>query len=183
MGVDFNRISFGISSGTSRTGFGTIVSNPNGGGHEPGDYAFTVYGATYPIAEGGELVEVTQLSGNTYPSQICDVDYIYEEGGGTVPDWSTVSNIQYRPNGFYHAGDGTPTSQTPVEVPFESGFYYDSEYITEYAALADGYGGYTWTSYGVDYWESATLITTDIENYLYYFWDGDGGYYSAYFGE
>jgi hypothetical protein len=149
-----------------------------GGGPQPGDYAYTAYGVTYPIAEGGASVEVTELSGNTYPSQICDVDYIYEEGGvSTVPDWSTVSNIQYRPNGFYHAGDGTLASQTPVEVPFESGIYFDSEYITEYAALADGSGGYTWTPYGVDYWDADTLIYNPEGSGDYYYWDGDGGYY------
>jgi hypothetical protein len=164
----------GDGFGNGSFSFGEV---PSGGGHEAGDYAYTAYGVTYPIAEGGASVEVTELSGNTYPSQICDVDYVYEAGGGTTPDWSTVSNIQYRPNGFYHAGDGTLASQTPVEVPFESGIYFDSEYITEYAALADGYGGYTWTPYGVGYWDADTFIYNPEGSGDYYYWDGDGSYY------
>jgi hypothetical protein len=155
--------------------FGEVPSG--GGGNQAGDYAYTAYGVTYPIAEGGAAVTVYELTSD-FPSQICDVDYIYEEGGvSTVPDWSTVSNIQYRPNGFYHAGDGIPTSQTPVEVPFESGTYYDSEYITEYAALANGSGGYTWTAYGVGYWAEDTFIYDDGTDA--YFWNGTGGYYST----
>lgn len=165
----------GDGFGTGSFVFGEV---PSGGGHQAGDYAYTAYGVTYPIVEGGESVVITELDDATYPSQICDVDYIYEEGGvSTVPDWSTVSNIQYRPNGFYHAGDGTLTSQTPVEVPFESGIYYDSEYITEYAALANGSGGYTWTTYGVGYWAADTFIYNPEGTGDYYYWDGDGGYY------
>lgn len=176
MGVDFNWIGTTISSGSSHNGFGKIVSS-SGGGPEVGDYAFTLYEVTYPIAEGGEFVEVTQLSGNTYPSQICDVDYIYEEGGVTVPDWSTVSNIQNRPNAYYYAGDGTPSSSYPVEVPFESGNFYDAIYIEEYAALADGYGGYTWTAYNTSYWAVGTFIYYNGDNDLNFYWDGSGGYY------
>lgn len=165
----------GDGFGNGSFSFGEVPS----GGNQVGDYAYTAYGVTYPIVEGGESIEVTELSYNTYPSQICDVDYVYEGGLSTVPDWSTVRNIQYRPNGYYYAGDGTQTSQTPVEVPFESGNFYDSEYITEYAALANMVGGYTWTPYGVGYWANYTEIFRDYENERVYFWDGTGDYFDG----
>ena len=180
MGVDLHRIGTGISSGTSRTGFGTIVSFPSGAG-APSGVAYTVYGVEYPIAEGGESVVVNELSYNTYASEICDVDYVYEgfPPYAAVVDWSSARNIIYRPNGYYFGGDGTLASQSPMEVPSESSIYYDSEYVTEYAALANGSGGYTWTAQGVGYWDADTLIYSNEYN-EYYYWDGNGGFYIEY---
>lgn len=164
----------GDGFGNGSFSFGEV---PSGGGHEAGDYAYTAYGVTYPIAEGGAYVSVTQLGGNTYPSEKCDVDYFYEAGGGTYPDWSTISNLLYKENATYLAGDGTPSSQYPVEVPFESGNFYDAVYIQEYAALADGYGGYNWTAYNTSYWAAGTFIYYNDGLDLNFYWDGSGGYY------
>jgi len=144
----------------------------------PSGVAYTVYGATYPVAEGGAEIEITQVS--TYvPIEICDVNYIYESFPpyAVVADWSNVTNVAYKPNATYLIGDNTPTQQTPVEVPSESSTYYDSEYVAEYAALSDGSGSYTWGAYGVAFWAEDTPIYDD--GAYYYFWDGDGGYYSV----
>lgn len=165
-------------------GFGSFVFGevPSGGG-TPSGVAYTEYGVTYPIEEGGGSVSISQLpaESSTYPSQICDVDYVYEAFPPyeVVVDWSSARNIAYRPNGYYFAGDGIPSSQTPVEIPFESTNYYDSEYIQEYAALSDGSGGYSWIAYNVSFWPEYTEIFRDYDNELIYYWDGDGGYFTT----
>ena len=162
----------GDSIGFGSFSFGEV---PSGGG-APSGYAYTAYGVTYPIEEGGESVQVLEIEVAPIASQICDVDYYYEAGGGTSPDWTNVTNVVYRPNGYYFVGNGTPSSQTPVEVPFESGIFYDSEYIAEYAALSNGSGGYTWTPMGVEYWAADTPIYNN-EAGDYFYWNGEGGYY------
>jgi hypothetical protein len=144
----------------------------------PSGVAYTLYGVTYPVAEGGTELEITELS-LFKSSDICDVDYVYEgfPPYTPIPDWTSATNIQTRPNGHYYGGDGTPSSSNPMEVPFESGVYFDSIYIPETAALADGYGGYTWTAYGAGYYPADTLIYNPEGTGDYYYWDGDGGYY------
>ncbi len=147
----------------------------------PSGIAYTDYGVEYPVAEGGAEIYIEQTAVAAYvPIQICDVNYIYESFPpyATVADWANVTNVAFKPNGTYLAGDGTPTSQTPVEVPFESGNYYDQEYVEEYAALSNGSGGYTWGAYGVAFWAEDTEIFTDYDNEIVYRWDGVGGYYS-----
>jgi hypothetical protein len=144
----------------------------------PSGIAYTDYGVEYPVAEGGAEIEITQVS--TYvPIEICDVNYIYESFPPYAPvvDWSSATNIIYKISQTYLIGDGVSSNQSPVEVPFESGIYYDSEYIEENAALSDGLGGYTWGVYGVAFWDEDTPIYDDGSNN--YFWDGDGGYYSV----
>ena len=178
MGLDFDRISTAISSGSSNNGFGKIISF-SGGENIPSGVAYTDYGVEYPVAEGGAEIEITEVS--TYvPIEICDVNYIYESFPpyATVADWANVTNVVYKPSNTYLIGNGTPSSQTPVEVPFESGNYYDSEYIEEYAAFSDGMGSYTWGAYNVSFWAEDTEIFTDYDNEIVYRWDGDGGYYS-----
>ena len=98
MGVDLHRIGLGISSGTSRTGFGTIVSFPSVAFPANGSYNSTLNDVEYPIAEGG--ASVTVLS-EAYPSQTCDVDVENDGAGGTYTDWTTATDVQYRPSALY----------------------------------------------------------------------------------
>jgi hypothetical protein len=158
---------------------GASIFGPSGGSI-PSGIAYTDYGVEYPVAEGGAEIEITQVS--TYvPIEICDVNYIYESFPpyAIVPDWANVTNVVYKPINTYLIGNGTPSSQTPVEIPFESGNYYDSEYIEEYAAFSDGMGDYTWGAYDVSFWAEYTEIFRDYDNELIYYWDGDGDYFTT----
>lgn len=97
MGVDLHRIGTGISSGTSRNGFNSIVSFPSVAPSYPayGSYNSTLYGVTYPIVNGGASVTVNSTA---YPSQTCEVTVKNDGAGGTYTDWTTATDVQYIPN-------------------------------------------------------------------------------------
>lgn len=159
MGVDFNRIGFGISSGTSRTGFGNIVSYPSGdgGGSEfpPAGFSSLYEGVIYPVEHGGEETEVIDL-GTFYPSQICDVERWHDGTGGFYTNWSTVSNVQYSNAVFLTGGVET---QTPVEMPAPyEGNYYDSEY-RQLVYTWDGTGAYDISGDTFGYFADGTIVT------------------------
>ena len=159
MGVDLNRIGFGISSGTSRTGFGTIVSYPSGdgGGSEfpPEGFSSLYEGVIYPAAQGGQETEVTEL-GTFYPYQICDVERWHDGTGGFYTNWDTVSNIQFSNAVFYTAEIET---QSPVEMPAPyDGNFYDSEY-RQLVYTWDGTGAYTIAGDTWGYFEDGTIVT------------------------
>ena len=121
MGVDLHRIGTGISSGTSRNGFGNIVSFPSAPSFPAnGSYNSTLYGVEYPIAEGGASVTVLSVA---YPSQTCDVDVENDGAGGTYTDWTTATAGNYKP---YGSSIYTDPALEPleVEVPGTSGNYY-----------------------------------------------------------
>jgi hypothetical protein len=140
MGVDFNRIDFGISSGTSRNGFGTIVSNPSGGSSFPpaGSYNSTLYGVEYPIAEGGS--SVTIQSESPIPIQTCDVIVKNNGSGGTYTDWTTVTNVAYKAYDTLLVTTNYPSGVLGGSVTIWSNTYYTTEH-TGYVWYSDGAGG------------------------------------------
>ncbi len=187
MGVDFNRIDIGISSGTSRNGFNTIVSSPSGS-FPPEGFSSLLEGVVYPVAEGGEMVEVTELS-NFYPSQICDVERWHNGAGGFYTNWSTVSNIEYSFAVFHTVTE----TQTPVEMLEPNlGNYFDSE-VRTVSYTHDGTGYYSITTGDWGYYSYGTSVTTAFDynqqnevpaesGYYFnngkavtYVWDGSGG--------
>jgi hypothetical protein len=194
MGVDFNRIGFGISSGTSRTGFGTIVSNPSGGDFPPyGTFYETLVGVTYPIAEGGEFF-VHPVDSTDFPNQVCDVDVYHNGSGGFYSDWSSVTNVAYVESGTIFWQDTVTVSTNPVEVPESSGIYYDSA-LAYPGYTHDGAGSYFSDLVNGFFIANGTEVSTDVrENYSTteipessgnfvnngkydtYRWDGSGGF-------
>jgi hypothetical protein len=105
MGVDFNRIDLGISSGFSRNGFGTIVSNlasvsvPAAGTllSTADDYALTI--ANYPSVE---TVTVVHDGGTiVVPNQTGDVPIRADGSGGSYYDYTTVTDVKYKANGTW----------------------------------------------------------------------------------
>ena len=192
MSVDLHRISTGISSGSSRNGFGNIVSFPSVSFPANGSYNSTLNDVEYPIAEGGASVTVASVA---YPSQTCDVDVENDGAGGTYTDWTTATDVQYKPYGLWIYTDGT-LEPLEVEVPSGSGnnyqggtyqnsYYHDGAgssynavtnnspytYGTEVStSLRDGFVYFTTAIYGSD-WQNGTY-TADS-----YYWDGAVGYY------
>ena len=186
MGVDLHRIGLGISSGVSRTGFGTIVSFPSELPSFPeyGTLLETLVGQEYPIAEGGG--EVT-ISGTTYPNQIADVNKLADGTGGFFLDWANVSNVIYRGSGVT-----ITTASGSHSVEINATYYPVGSYSTTY--YHNGSGSYyedtsnSYTPYG-DVITSTTGLTsyttvlgTSYENGTYdavYYSDGSGSYYSS----
>lgn len=80
MGVDLHRIGFGISSGTSRTGFGTIVSYPSGGGTPP---------------PSGEVLISAQTLDVTYLSTTPAESFNFTGGSTYLTDGASVTSFSY----------------------------------------------------------------------------------------
>lgn len=186
MGVDLHRIGFGISSGTSRTGFGTIVSFPSVVVSYPaaGTFNSWLYDVAYPIAEGGASVSP---NGTTYyPSQFCDVQVKNNGSGGTYTDWATATDVQYYAWGveiYSETGNAyisitTSCNGTQNIVGGTSTTVYNHDGTGGYAMT----GGNNWYSNGTFLYsetctyDDGTGSTYDITyNYAA---DGSGGYYS-----
>jgi hypothetical protein len=186
MGVDLHRIGTGISSGTSRTGFGTIVSFPSVAPSFPayGTFNSWSYDVTYPIANGGATVTVDVA----YPSQFCDVQLKNDGSGGTYTDWTTATDVQY-----YAMGTSLTTVTTNASVSFTSncnGNFTFSNGNTWSAYAHDGSGGYYSVAGGNNYnyngyqFYNETCYYDDGNGGSYsvtttYFSDGNGGYYTT----
>jgi hypothetical protein len=137
MGVDLNPIGFGISSGWSRTGFGTIVSYPSGASYPAyGTYNSTLYGTPY---ETGSTITVSAISYTDY-NQICDVTVKNDGAGGTYTDWATATNVAYK-NSVQYMGTSTDESHTASPVTIW-GNNYNTASATGYAYYHNGSGGY-----------------------------------------
>lgn len=191
MGVDFNRISFGISSGLSRNGFGSIVSFPSEAPSFPeaGTILNTLSGTTYIIAEGGASVDI---SGTNYPTQSCGL-YIKADGsGGSYEDWDNVFDVAYK-----GTGDLIVNQSGTSYVDVNGTYYPNGTYSNDY--FHDGAGGYfsngsnSYTQYGdlitTDSVSGNNSISTPIGSFAYetwtgneYYHDGNGGYYSSHTG-
>ncbi|CAB4143921.1 hypothetical protein UFOVP460_8 [uncultured Caudovirales phage] len=196
MGVDFNRIDLGISSGSSRNGFGTIVSNPStsGGSFPPyGTLIQTLSNYTYPIAEGGSSFVDPNNGMINIPNQKCTVDELANGTGGVFLDWTNERDIAFISSGvvFYVADEwvdnvgGLTVSVNGVDYPSERG---KPDY------RHDGYGGYAsglsnlgYKPYGSYITEVAgqTEVPSGSGNYYSngiaypYYHDGNGGAYSG----
>jgi hypothetical protein len=187
MGVDFNRISSGISSGTSSNGFGTIVSYPSGGGGCPaaGTPTGSVSTQTY---EAGSSVYVTELS-TSYKNQNADFSVLNNGTCGTYVSTTSPTNIVYKPNGSLIVFGSWYTYTAGSTVTVLGTNYYNQEARDGYAH--DGSGGYYESeAANVQYIAANTFIVSEPEvfpvpevggsNYstgrsTYYLHNGEGG--------
>lgn len=191
MGVDFNRISFGISSGTSRTGFGSIVSFPSEPPSFPpaGTVLETLIGQPYPISEGGATVYAGSAI-TPYPSQFASVYRKANGTGGNYLDWANAFDI-----GYYSYGTNITTENLPIYVNVRGNSYPSGTFDQSW--LHDGGGGYytetanvSYTSYGTSIAVFNNVTEVPSGNMTYrdngttteYYHDGYGGSYSLDFG-
>lgn len=199
MGVDLHRIGFGISSGTSRTGFGTIVSFPSGGGGCPAAGSFNSNTALieYSIANGGDFFSITLFGGTSstdVPNENAQFQIKNDGSCGTYTDYSTAFNVGYKSNGVIFDTDlSASTGYSQLELPYPgSGTYYPigDNYSTR---VHDGGGSWSASSTTV-YFPYNTVIATfdnqievpsssgtyyDTGTSAQYKSDGVGGYYTA----
>ena len=192
MGVDLHRIGLGISSGTSRNGFGNIVSFPSvvvPSFPANGSYNSTLYGVEYPVANGGSEVSITN-DGTTYyyPNQTCEVTVKNDGSGGTYTDWGTATNVQYK-DSYQFIGTFTTshyvtiyTSCNGTQGPFNNGSSFSSfnhNGMGGYYGVGGGnnyqYWGYTFYSESC-YYDDGMGNSYSV-NYSYNS-DGNGGYYT-----
>jgi hypothetical protein len=164
MGVDFNRISFGISSGFSRTGFGSIVSFPSEAPSFPpaGTVLSTYYQYPYSTSNGGASVS---YGGVSYPSQAVDVDVVANGSGGSYIDWTSARNINYIANGEYIGFRSSPhdDGNLDLEVPSGSGNFFANDIYLGYSGYHDGFGAYYEVSSGSASQPSG-YVYTDVPN-------------------
>lgn len=188
MGVDFNRISFGISSGTSRTGFGSIVSFPSGPSFPA---AGTITGYTglqeYPIVNGGTYFS-NPLGGGSVPNQNATFAIRADGSGGTYTDFGTTGTVSYKPPGIFATDTSSPTV---LYINIDGTDYYGGESYPAYSH--DGSGSYNsttnniWLAYGTSV--HGVSIQTEIPGgsgnyydngtYTSFRSDGSGGWYSV----
>lgn len=183
----------GDSFGTGSFGIDGVSTPPS---FPPaGTYYDTQYGVEYPVAEGGSYVQ-NPITSEIVPNQTCDVDREHDGSGGIVYDWTTATNVAFKPYGevFYvHTG---AVGGVPVEVPSGSGNYYDGGTTQDQAYRHDGsgywfntyYGTITWYSNGdttnIDVLDVSTMVEvpTGSGNFynsgevVGYTWNGSGGY-------
>lgn len=177
-----------------RAGGASLFSLPGGVSFPAaGSYNSTLFGETYPTAEGGtSFTNPANGAAPPIPNQIVDVDVLNDGSGGTYIDWSSATNLQYKAYGVVFL---TETAQPlNIEVPSSSGNYYQGgTYDNQY--FHDGVGG--WASGGVNssYYSNGTdtnisflgpnqqsEIPSGSVNYFDngrtdgYTWDGAGGY-------
>ena len=116
MGVDLHRIGFGISSGFSRNGFGTIVSFPSGPSYPP-------YG--------------TFISGGT------GSNVFYADGAGGTFNIETINYYSY---GTYLRQDETTIYVSPcgsqISVGSSTTNYFSDGYGSYYTGMTGGYSPY-----------------------------------------
>jgi hypothetical protein len=188
MGVDLHRIGFGISSGTSRNGFGTIVSFPSVVVSYPaaGTILETLTAQTYPISEGGASVSAGSAS-TPYPSQSASVYRKANGSGGDYLDWANVFDVAYYTYGVTIVSESL-TSYTSISgTSYPNGSYDETWYH-------DGSGSYYSQTSNFSYTSIHTFIVSEnntIEvppgslNYFGngtttdYFHDGSGSWYSS----
>jgi hypothetical protein len=158
MGVDLHRIGFGISSGTSRTGFGTIVSFPSGPASFPvaGTILSTNYYYSYPISEGGNYFT---YNSQDWESQTVTVDVIADGSGGSSLDWSNERDVANKAFGIGVTFVVDNHAVGSTEVPSGSGNYYTQGIQEGYNSFHDGSGSY--------YTESGGSFTNHPYGYLY----------------
>lgn len=158
-----------------------------------GSYNSTLYGVEYPTDQGGSAF-TNPINGAAppIPNQICDVDVENDGAGGTYTDWSTATNIQFKPYGnVFHITYGVGNN---IEVPSGSGqSYVGGSYDDTW--FHDGAGSYGQSAINISYYSNGT--DTNIESvgtpqqtevptgsgvyhdngrFNGYTWDGNGGY-------
>jgi hypothetical protein len=184
MGVDLDRIGLGISSGWSRTGFGTIVSFPSGPSFPPaGSFNSNLTGVNY-LAGASYVIQTV-----TYYEQYADYIVKNDGAGGTYVDYATASNITYRTGNFLYTTNETHDGSL-VTLPYGLGSFPTAQYAGyDYTWNGSPYGGYTQYDYSMNYSFSgqiATDYTNSASTANYYMVDVYGtslqnGKYTAYF--
>lgn len=174
MSVDLHRIGTGISSGSSRNGFGNIVSFPSVSGFPAaGTFNSWLYGVAW---DSGPYVSIPENS-TTYPTKNGDVIVKNDGAGGTYIDWATLTNVEYYANGIMivtlsgnlYIYINTSCTSPPTQL---AGYYNHAYYHDGNGDFTTG-GSNSWYSYG-------TLLYSEECDYvtLNYYADGNGGYYS-----
>jgi hypothetical protein len=188
MGVDLHRIGFGISSGTSRTGFGTIVSFPSGPSF-PAAGTITGYTALqeYPVVNGGTYFS-NPLGGGDVPNQNATFAIRADGTGGTSTDFSTTGTVSYKPPGIFATDTANGTAQY-VDIT-GSNYHIGNSYP---AYSHDGYGSYNsvtstiWFPYGTEFHSVSNQTEVPSSSGTYYDngtstsfrSDGSGSWYST----
>jgi hypothetical protein len=197
MGVDFNRIGFGISSGTSRTGFGTIVSFPSGGGGCPaaGTLISTQDDIEYAINIGGYYTtyqhEETLNPSNFIPNQTRDV-YVRADGDcGTYLDETEVidgstwyHDVKYKAYGVFAASEVytnyiTISGNCSSSSQFTNGTRLVGYYHDGIGTLYSNPISYDYEDYGVFFFSEECNDNDGNPYTTSYFSDGDGSYYTS----
>lgn len=116
---------------------GAIAGSASGPSYPPaGTYYDTQYGVEYPIAEGGGAVS---YNASSYPNQLADVIVKNDGSGGTYIDWSTASNVVFKPYGTVFASE---TGSVVVTVPNPTTNYTISDSYVDVAHDGNGFYAY-----------------------------------------
>jgi hypothetical protein len=148
-----------------------------------GTFNSWLYGTEYPIANGGSSLSYNSIN---YPNQNCDVQVKNNGSGGTYTDWTTATNVQYKPNNTQFYSE-TVSAYITVNTSC-NGTQNTVGGTNTLSVYHDGSGGYSqfgsdnWYSYGT-YLYSETCTGDDGYGGTYditynYAADGYGSYYS-----
>ena len=155
MSVDLNPIGFGISSGVSRNGFGSIVSFPS--------VSFLAYGT---LISQSNITVYGDVGGVNTNIGDC-IQYTKADGvGGTFTENSAVT--------YYSYGTQLRSDSGTYSVSLCGGYYNVGGYTNYW--FADGNGSY-YTSNTGSYSSYGTYLTSC--NSQDHYSDGSGGYYSV----
>jgi hypothetical protein len=169
-----------------------ICATPTGGGGCPayGTIISWNYGVTYPIAEGGESVELFPdgISGY-YPTQDCDVPVKADGSCGTFVDWASATNIVYKSVGTILAEDSVGYYRGPMS---SSNYYVNCGQVGSFSPgtyhnkfVSDGSGSSTSEDVNDYYpyesdeglnnpYDVWTSCEDDTPMSVNLFWDGEG---------
>lgn len=161
-------------------GSASLFNLPSGGGFPAyGTFLFTAYDIVFPVEHGGAYYE--NVDTLFYPTQTCQVDVKADGAGGQFYDWTTATGAAYFPNLTFICLENLPAAANPIEVPEESGNFYNSgtsAWRNVLSLNADGSVQYTPdTSSTFTYYPYGTYIGTFGDND--YYWVGDGTFYSV----
>lgn len=185
-------ITTGHPSGSS------VFAPVSGGGGFPayGTVLSTEYTVTYQIGQE----QYSSILATFVKTQDCDVDVLADGMGGSFYNWSSATNIQYKPYGEVAATDATLWESGAVEVPSGSynfincGYYEDGKneiHDGNGQFVFVGVGSFTYYTAGSSTGASnAVANTTEVPaggtpydngtgNSYPYLWDGTGGYYDG----
>lgn len=123
------------------------------------------------INGGSTAIYISELNGYYGNGDYLSRTFFHD---GTGSYYIQYGNYTYTAFGYYYGGNGIGGTFSPVEVPSGSSVFWDSNTYDEYAARADGSGGYTWAMENVQYYSDGTFIYNDGTDDWY--WDGSGGF-------
>jgi hypothetical protein len=195
MGVDFNKIGFGISSGRSHSGFGAIVANP------AAPTGFPPYGTILSTSTQSTYLywhwESAPSGSNEFEWGTHQYDVIADGNGGVFAgsdynfvdtttyntviredlDYSQYTRIIYKGGGSWSecmkvaATGNTSAGTLYINIngnDYTAGSCSYTEYYDGVCGTYNDQSNY-WYSYG-------TYLTGPVDGYTYYC-DGNGGYY------